>query len=213
MTLSQWLATGPVSFVARPAYQRVEYIRWRNGRRGGPAPHLLKRRILKTYAGRYGLDTMVETGTYLGDMVAGVRGDFRSIMTIELDDALFERAKRRFAGDSNVHLYKGDSGKVLKEIVSELRGPALFWLDAHHSGGITAHGDQATPVLEELDHVLASGEPRHVVLIDDARDFNGAGGYPTVDDLRRQIGTRPLSLEVKDDVIRIVPAESGQVTR
>jgi hypothetical protein len=209
MTWSQWLATGPVGFVARPAYQGVEYVRWRNGRRAGPAPHLLKRRILKTYARRYGLDTLVETGTYLGDMVAGVRRDFKSIQTIELDDALYERARRRFAGDANVHLYKGDSGKVLKQIVSELHGPALFWLDAHHSGGITALGDQATPVLEELDHVLASGEPRHVVLIDDARDFNGAGGYPTVDDLRRQIGARPLSLEVKDDVIRIVPAERG----
>ena len=208
--MSQWLATGPMSFVARPAYQGVEFMRWRNGRRDGPAPHLLKRRIVKTYARRYALDTLVETGTYLGDMVAGVRGDFSNIFSIELDDALYDRARRRFARDANVHLYKGDSGKVLREIVGGLRGPALFWLDAHHSGGITAMGDQATPVLEELDHVLASGEPRHVVLIDDARDFNGGGGYPTIDDLCRQVGGRQLSLEVKDDVIRIAPTAAAK---
>lgn len=206
--LSTWLATGPLGLIARPAYQRLEQWTWRMRGRNGPTPHRLKESVVRTFARTYGLTTLVETGTYLGDMVAAVRGDFATIHTIELDQALYERATRRFAGDARVHLHQGDSGKVLAQIVEELDCPALFWLDAHHSGGVTALGDQPTPVLRELDTVLATGEKGNVMLIDDARDFTGRGGYPSIATLKQQLGSRPYSLEVRDDIVRIVPAAS-----
>jgi len=203
-TFQVWLATGPLGPVARPLYQRFELLTWRRTR-SGPAPHLVKEAVVREYARRYRLRTLVETGTYLGDMVAAVRGDLDVIHTIELDQALYERAKHRFAGDPRVHVHQGDSGKLLAQIVGQLEGPALFWLDAHHSGGVTALGESETPILEELEHVLAAADKRHVVLIDDARDFTGKAGYPSIATLKQQLGTRPYTLEVSDDIVRICP--------
>ena len=32
--------------------------------------------------------------------------------------------------------------------------PAIFWLDGHYSAGITAMGEQATPIFKELTHIF-----------------------------------------------------------
>lgn len=168
-------------------------------------PHREKQRLVKLFAKRYHLDTLVETGTYMGDMVAAMRHEFASIYSVELDAALHEKARRRFARDKNVHLYQGDSARVLPEIVRTLKGPALFWLDAHYSGGITARGDDETPIAAELMTILQSGQG-HVMLIDDARKFSGDGSYPTVEELRRRIKGTPYTLGVEADVIRICPS-------
>ena len=44
----------------------------------------------------------------------------------------------------------------------------------------------------------------HVVLIDDMRDFNGTGGYPTVDELVRWIHSNDpgATVNVRDDILR-----------
>jgi hypothetical protein len=49
----------------------------------------------------------------------------------------------------------------------------LFWLDGHFCGGVSAHGDKGTPILEELNLILSHRVKEHVILIDDARLFNG----------------------------------------
>lgn len=46
----------------------------------------------------------------------------------------------------------------------------------------------------------------HIILIDDARDFNGHNGYPTIEELESMIignGFPNSKIEVKDDIIRI----------
>lgn len=201
-----WLATGPPGPLSRSIYYRIEQLRWRSDRQAGPAPHLLKERVVKRYARDFGLKTFVETGTYLGDMVAAVRGNFDVVHTVELDDRLYARAVHRFSRHPDVHLYRGDSGKLLPQILGDLDRPALFWLDAHYSGGVTARGDAETPVLDEIEHIYGTSISGHVVLIDDARKFTGSGGYPTVEQLETRIGGRPLRLEVADDIIRVTPA-------
>ena len=46
--------------------------------RGQPvrSPHLLKQRTVREYAEKYRLRTMVETGTYYGEMVAAMKNRF-----------------------------------------------------------------------------------------------------------------------------------------
>ena len=39
------------------------------------------------------------------------------------------------------------------ELVRQLDGPALFWLDGHYSGGDTAKGELDTPVSAELESI------------------------------------------------------------
>jgi hypothetical protein len=141
----------------------------------------------------------------MGDMVWAMREEFDEIFSIELDPGLHAKALERFKGHSQIHLYRGDSAKILGEVIPLLHGPAMFWLDGHYSGGVTAQAEIETPVLAEINHVLNDSGRSHVVLIDDARCF-GHGDYPSIDQLRTLIGIRPgLSLEVVLDVIRITP--------
>ena len=70
--------------------------------RGRPprSPHLLKQKVVREYGEKFGLKTLVETGTYYGEMVAAMKSRFDRIYSIEFVPALAERATRKFARDS-----------------------------------------------------------------------------------------------------------------
>lgn len=76
----------------------------------------------------------VETGTCLGYSTAIVAGVFPSVYTIELDPALCQAAKRKFAATPNVVCIEGESSERLAELLPLLTAPAVFYLDAHWSG-------------------------------------------------------------------------------
>jgi glycosyltransferase involved in cell wall biosynthesis len=175
--------------------------------RGRPArpPHAIKVQTLKDYARRFSLARLVETGTYRGDMIEACRDTFDSIVSIELSAPLFESARARFATDPAVTILQGDSGEVLPRVLASVREPALFWLDAHYSGGSTAKGAAFTPIYRELEAILAHPADGHVVLVDDAADFVGEEDYPTVEQLRQFVKERRPGhrFEIADDIIRI----------
>jgi hypothetical protein len=179
-------------------------IQWRL--RGGPVPppHIVKQDILLRFQKQRRFRTFVETGTYTGEMVAAMRPYFERLISIEMAPAIHETATRRFAGDSRVHLLLGDSGSLLPEVLTRLDHAALFWLDGHYMGGTTARADVDSPVKAELTYLLRHPVRGHLVLIDDARLFIGAGGYPTLDDLRAWVvRERPGSrVDVDADIIR-----------
>ena len=85
-------------------------------------------------------------------------------------------------------MHEGESGVVLKSIVDGLKGPTLFYLDGHHSGGFTGKGDKVCPALEELDLILTSISVPFTIVIDDARLFGTEDGYPSIDEVRNQLG-------------------------
>lgn len=149
---------------------------------------------------------MVETGTYVGNMVEASRRYFERVYTIELNSVLTDRAKKRFSSAANVQVLQGDSGRILADLVPTLQEPALFWPDAHYSAGITARGHVDTPILDELRMVLTSTFP-HVCLIDDARHFGTDPSYPTIDELRQLVHRyRPdWCVAVETDIIQITP--------
>lgn len=147
---------------------------------GMPSPPIppAKRRIILSYLRKHGLDTFIETGTYKGDTLAAIAATGVRAISVELSREYFDRANQRFAGRANVELHQGDSGEVLPRIVATLSKPALFWLDGHYSAGKTAHGELASPISDEIRCILDSPVEGHVVLIDDAHEFDGQGGYP-----------------------------------
>ena len=148
--------------------------------KGMPLPPVpaVKRRLLSAMCAKHGLDIFVETGTFKGGTLAVMARECARAISIELSDEYFAKAKQRFAGVANVELHQGDSGEVLPKIVAGLTQPALFWLDGHYSAGQTAHGALASPINGELQSILASPVKGHVILIDDAHEFTGQGGYP-----------------------------------
>lgn len=173
----------------------------------GPPPHLVKQGVLREFAARYNLRTLVETGTYLGSMVHAMRPHFDRIVSIEVDEALATRARQRFAGDPKVTVLQGDSAKVIADVVRTLDGPALFWLDGHYSGGITGFGESHCPVMQELPPILADERYQHVILVDDARCFGTDPAYPTVDEVRAAIlAARPgYTARLENDIQRYAP--------
>lgn len=175
-----------------------------------PPPHLIKQQVLCNYAKEYETNVFVETGTFYGDMVEGMRHVVKTIHSVELSRDLYERAVYRFRNDPHIHLVHGDSGEVLDRIVRELHESALFWLDGHYSGGITARGQSNTPVVQELESVLRFPEYRHVVVIDDVHCFGTEDGYPTMTELRHIVHQRNpvLRMIVANNMIAILPAPS-----
>lgn len=123
-----------------------------------------------------------------------------------LGDYYYNAAKRRLVRCENVKLYQGDSGKLIIEIVSKLQSPALFWLDGHYSGGVTALGELETPVNAELQAILASPITGHVILIDDVRCFDGTHDYPHLDEFMAVIrADGRYHTEVSTDILRLTP--------
>jgi hypothetical protein len=178
---------------------RGEYAWWVvRGKPQPKVPHIVKQRTLTQFAERFKLPVLVETGTNLGHMVNIQKNRFREIYSIEFDEWLAARAKRKFAAYPHIHLYQGDSGVVLPKIVPTLKDRCLFWLDAHW-------GDESAPIKQELECIYRHPIRNHALLIDDARYFDGCGDYLSVEDLREHAAREyPGSVvEVKDDIIRI----------
>ncbi len=190
------------------SYKSAQIIRsWENEGRPVPPPDRYKQLTVTNYSREHHCDTLVETGTYFGAMVYAQIPNFKRIYSIELNKDFWAAQRDRFKNNPNISILQGDSGKVLLDIVPKLDKVTIFWLDAHYSGGSTAKGDTECPIYEELDAIFTSPH-NHVLLIDDARCFNGTSDYPTIEDLSRYvISKKPKSkIEVKNDIIRIILA-------
>lgn len=181
-------------------------LEWESKGKPLPVPHVVKQVEIEKIqrAGNY--EVLVETGTFLGDMVEAERQNFKKIYSIELSQKLFVDAKKRFRKYPHIELLQGDSGKVLPQIVQKLAQPALFWLDGHYSGGITALGEKECPIYEELDAILDC-KYQHGILIDDAGDFTGQNDYPTIEAVKQYLSrkTKLYNFFVDNNIIYILP--------
>lgn len=184
-----------------------DWRQWIEAGRPQPIPQACKRVMINDVGRRYALRVLVETGTNFGQTVSSAIGTFNTIYSIELDDALWQHASRRFAHRADVRLRRGDSARELSGILAELGEPALFWLDAHYSGDGTARGDRDSPIMQELASIAAHRIHAHAILIDDARLFVGRDGYPTIEQCRAAVRQwwPAHRYDVSDDVIRVLP--------
>jgi len=170
-------------------------------------PDVLKRRVLASYAQRYKLRTFVESGTYLGGTVAFMRKYCGQLYSVEYQPHLAKAAQRRFFGNPAIHIFHGNGSHWIPRIVAEVHEPALFWLDGHFAAGTAQPGEIACPTLAEISAALADPRYPHVLLIDDANEFQGDGGYPTIEALQQSIASikTDVSIEVRDNIVRITP--------
>lgn len=145
----------------------------------------------------------VETGTYKGDTVAEMKKVFGSVISIEVDEALYRKARARFERDPHVSIRHGDCVSELPSVLAGLREPAVFWLDGHYSGGETGKGEVEDPVLISLEQIAAHPVKNHVIFIDDARTFDGREGRPDISEVfvkLKKINPRYV-LRVQNDII------------
>lgn len=134
----------------------------------------------------------IETGTYQGDTTALAATIFPHVYSIELSRELFEKARKRFAKNEQIHLYEGDSVKLLPYLLKLSKERMMLFLDAHFSMGSTVKGEVNTPILSELTILKESKIADAIILIDDTRMFyepincvekTFIEGYPTLNEI------------------------------
>ena len=128
----------------------INLRKWIKSGKTLPGPHFYKRKVVKYYARKFSPEIFIETGTYQGDMIHAVKKKFKQIYSIELNEALYRNARKRFVKNNHISIIYGDSTVQLKKILPKIDKPCLFWLDAHYSGEGTAKGDLDTPIMEEM---------------------------------------------------------------
>lgn len=158
-----------------------------------------------SYQKRFRYGVFIETGTYKGDMVEAVKRHFAKVYSIELGDELYRKAQERFKDEKHIEIVHGDSSEALSRILADIREPVIFWLDAHDSRGDTVRGKTITPIEEELEHIFNHSIKNHVIFIDDARDFTGQRGYPSVARIQELARTHNYLFEMKKDNFRLYP--------
>ena len=157
----------------------------------------------------FGCRTIVESGTYFGQSTKYFSSHFDKVFSIELSDKLFTYSKKKFSKKVNIFLFQGDSAVELPKILRLLGQPTVFYLDAHASGGVTQQGQEPSPVKSELD-VISEFKflNKSLILLDDARGFDGSNSYPSFIDVCKWAEKNNLTLPyIKLDMIIIEPVE------
>lgn len=168
-------------------------------------PYFPKDMALKL-AATAGADTFIETGTFEGDTTKWAATKFKDVYTIELSEQFYNAIKDDLIAKGNITPCLGDSRKVLPELLRDLPGNVIFWLDGHYSGGDTAGQEAPCPLREELEAILARNND-DIVLIDDARCCKEAE-YPSIAEIYKLVRDLPQNkrfLQICDDHIYIVP--------
>jgi hypothetical protein len=177
--------------------------------RGEPRriPHLVKQRAVLDYAQAFGLTTLIETGTYYGEMIAAMAQRFRRIYSIELDPRLAQLAQKRFRRYAHVQILEGDSQRIVPALLQQVSERCLWWLDAGYCGW---SGEPGNPnrLGSEFAAILADRIHDHVILMDDADGIKDKNGSPRLAQVIASIAADYPNrrVEVARNILRITPA-------
>jgi len=146
-----------------------------------PAPYYQKHALLLDFFPAHA--SVIETGTYLGETTSVLASHCRQVVTLEPFEPLYRFNRKQFRKAENVKVVNTSSEAGFVSALSEIHGPAGFWLDGHFSGkGTFGNLETASPVEIELcaigDYVEKNSGSVYVA-IDDARLFTGLDGYPS----------------------------------
>lgn len=130
--------------------------------------------------------TAVEIGSYKGVTAKRLSYLFENVVTVEIVPELHEIAKKRCRKRFNIDLLLGDGSELLPKIAANVSDAVLF-LDGHFSGGDTGQGDEAEPVLQELDLIAESLGNFKAIIIDDFRQFGIQEGWPKKSEVMEKI--------------------------
>lgn len=185
-------------------FMKQRLSRWHNPSQGFHLDKIDKILAAKTF---FGIDFLIETGTYLGTTTSYLSNSFSRIVSIELSPDLAREAKEHFKQKKNISIFQGDSGLLLVDIIKDEVSKKVFWLDAHYSAGVTAISERFgdTPISTEIEEILRYWIQGSVVLIDDARLFDGTNNYPTIESLVSFVREKnqELNVFVDKDIIHI----------
>jgi len=118
----------------------------------------------------YDYPIFVETGTFVAETILDMEPHFRSLHTIELSRQLHQMAREKYHG-IKIQFHHGNSPEVLSRLMPELNDNAIFFLDAHYSGGDTSRANIDVPIHLELESIRDEFPHKAIIIIDDYRLF------------------------------------------
>lgn len=122
------------------------------------------KRNFELFRDKFNIDTVIETGTYLGGTTKVLSEMFRWVLTFELNREYFKQSGEYLKGVKNVSTLNLDSGLYLTELLSQMKPQLqegetlLFFLDAHW--------EKSCPLLAELKAIADNGI-KPVIIIHD----------------------------------------------
>jgi len=130
----------------------------------------------------YDIKNFVETGTGQAEVDQTVveADDTLNIHTIEVIPEIYDKNKINFSYLKDVNWHLGTSFDILPEILPDLKGTTLFWMDAHFPGadfGLSSYGDEKDddkrlPLKKELETIVENRDVTNdVFVIDDLRIY------------------------------------------
>lgn len=130
----------------------------------------------------YDIKNFVETGTGQAEVVQTVieADDTLNVHTIEVIPEIYDKNKINFSYLKDVNWHLGTSFDILPEILPDLKGTTLFWMDAHFPGadfGLSSYGDEKDddkrlPLKKELETIVENRDVTNdVFVIDDLRIY------------------------------------------
>lgn len=167
----------------------------------------------------FSIKNFVETGTYEGNTAVWASKHFQKIFTIEFSQTFYRETFEKYKHIKNIEFVFGDSRTQIEKIVGELKEPALFWPDAHWSGGATYGENDQCPLLEELK-IIGNSKFDNFIFIDDARLFTSPPQTPHKPEQWSDIASILDALRAKrpdkyiviiEDVIIAVPAFAKKI--
>ena len=130
----------------------------------------------------YDIKNFVETGTGQAEVVQTVveADETLNVHTIEVIPEIYDKNKINFSYLKDVNWHLGTSFDILPEILPDLKGTTLFWMDAHFPGadfGLSSYGDEKDddkrlPLKKELETIVENRDVTNdVFVIDDLRIY------------------------------------------
>lgn len=107
---------------------------------------------------KFEIETIVETGTFLGGTTRKLSEMADKVYTIEIDPENIQEATEFLRDTSNITLLEGSSPEVLRNLLQSDHGNVLFFLDAHSR--------TYTPLIDELK-IIAEAGIKPVIVIHD----------------------------------------------
>ncbi len=164
----------------------------------------------------YGINNFIETGTYQGNTAYWASQVFEQVFTIEYSQDIYQKVTEKYGHIKNINFLYGDTINLLKNTLSKLESPSLFWLDAHWSGGLTYGESDECPLLAEIE-IINRSDCEHFILIDDARLFlspppppHSPQQWPDISNILNS-GKNSRHIVIVDDVIIAVPVSAKEL--